>query len=87
LEGGHELALVDQAVLQGEQAEEEMAVSDGGHGMAPIDGGRSGSPQHRGPARELSSVGWIIAGRSWICLRAAERRRIAAIVPGWLRHP
>ena len=33
LEGGDELALVDQAVLQGEQAEEEVAVGgDGGHG-------------------------------------------------------
>ena len=30
LEGGDELALVDQAVLQGEQAEEQVAV--GGHG-------------------------------------------------------
>ena len=35
LEGGHELDLVDQAVLQGEQSEKEMAVGGGGHGMAP----------------------------------------------------
>jgi hypothetical protein len=32
LEGGDELALVDQAVLQGEQAEVEVALGgDGGH--------------------------------------------------------
>ena len=42
LEGGDELALVDQAVLKREQSEEEMAVGGGGHGMAPIVGGRSG---------------------------------------------
>ena len=37
LEGGDELGLVDQAVLQGEQAEEEVAV--GGHGASsPRDG-------------------------------------------------
>ena len=41
LEGGDELALVDQAVLEGEQAEEEVAVGGGGHGRAPIRG-RSG---------------------------------------------
>ena len=41
LEGGDKLALVDQAVLQGEQSEKEMAFS-GGHDMAPIVGGRSG---------------------------------------------
>ena len=35
LEGGDELALVDQAVLQREQAEEQVAVGgDGGHGAA-----------------------------------------------------
>ena len=33
LEGGHELDLVDQAVLQGEQAEEQVAIGgEGGHG-------------------------------------------------------
>ena len=42
LEGGHELALVDDPVLEGEQSEEEMAVGGGGHGKAPIGGGRSG---------------------------------------------
>ena len=43
LEGGDELALVDQAVLKREQSEEEMAVRGGGHGMAPIVVGRAGA--------------------------------------------
>ena len=45
LEGGDELALVDQAVLQGQQAEEQVAVGgDGGHGRAS---GRAGSDGDR----------------------------------------
>src|SRR5262249_52458862 len=41
-EGGDELALVDQADLQGEQAEEQVAVGgDGGHG-AGLPKGRHG---------------------------------------------
>ena len=35
VEGGHEYRLVDHAVLQGEQAEEEVAVGRHGHGHAP----------------------------------------------------
>jgi hypothetical protein len=86
LEGREELALVDQAVLKREHSEKEMAVSGGGHGMAPSGGSRSGEgPQHRGPARELSVVGWIIASPPWICARPAERCQPAAIVPGWVR--
>ncbi len=43
LEGGDELDLVDQAVLEREQSEQEMAVSSGGgHDRSPIVGGRSG---------------------------------------------
>ena len=34
MEGGDELSLLDQAVLQRQQAEEKVAV-DGGHGTAP----------------------------------------------------
>ena len=42
LEGGDELALVDQAVLQGEQAEEQVAVGgDGGHGAGLPEGRRT----------------------------------------------
>ncbi len=49
MEGEHELALVDQAVLKREQSEEAMAVGGGGHDMAPIIGGRSGAiPSLRG---------------------------------------
>src|SRR5262245_25360805 len=60
LEGGHELALVDQAVLQREQAEEQVAVSgDGGHGETP---GREAAPDpagHRGGARARGGVAWV----------------------------
>ena len=35
LEGGHELALVDDSVLKCEQSEEQMAVGASGHGEAP----------------------------------------------------
>ena len=49
LEGGDELALVDQAVLQGEQAEEQVAVGgDGGHG-AGLPEGRHGRWASRPP--------------------------------------
>ena len=63
LEGGDELALVDEAVLKREQSEQEMAVGGGGHGMAPIVVGRrdaqlltgSHGPRFRGrPARSPS---------------------------------
>jgi hypothetical protein len=41
LEGGDELALVNQAVLQGQQAEEEVAVGgEGGHGVGLLGGRR-----------------------------------------------
>ncbi len=46
LEGGHELALVDDAVLQSEQSEEEMAVGGGGHGEAPVHGVAPGTTGH-----------------------------------------
>ena len=70
LKGEHELALVDQAVLKREQSEQEMAVSGGGHGMVS-DRRRSiwRKPRHRGPARELSRLGWIIASPPCICIR------------------
>jgi hypothetical protein len=36
LEGSHELGLVDQAVLKGEQSKKQMAVGgDGSHGKTP----------------------------------------------------
>ena len=65
LEGGDELGLVDQAVLQGEQAEEQVAVGgDGGHG-AILPGGRHGrwpfGPRRRGPAAGACRIGWIIS--------------------------
>ena len=50
LEGGHELALVDQPVLQREQSEEEMA--GGGHGTSlpgSEPGRRAFVPRCRGP--------------------------------------
>ena len=58
LEGGDELALVDQAVLKREQSEEEMAVGGGGHGVAPIVVGRSGAgPGLRGRPRDQVASG------------------------------
>jgi hypothetical protein len=64
-EGGDELALVDQAVLQCEQSEEEMAVGgDGGHG-ASLPGAGHGrcavGPRRRGPAAVVRWIGWIIS--------------------------
>ena len=41
LEGGDQIALVDQPVLKCEQPEEEMAVRGGSHDIAPIVVGRS----------------------------------------------
>ena len=55
LEGEHELALVDQAVLKREQSEEEMAVGGGGHGMAPNSGGRSGAGPSLGAGPGIES--------------------------------
>jgi hypothetical protein len=43
LEGGDKLYLVDQAVLKGEQSEQEMAVGGSTHGVAPIVVGRAGT--------------------------------------------
>ncbi len=55
LEGGHELALVDQAVLEREQSEEEMAVGGGSHGTAPNSGGRSGAGPSLGAGPGITS--------------------------------
>jgi hypothetical protein len=54
LEGGHELGLVDQPVLQGEQSEQKVAVGgDGGHG-ASLPGlrysSRASGPRPQGPS-------------------------------------
>jgi hypothetical protein len=61
LEGGHELDLVNQAVLQSEQAEEQVTFGvDGGHG-AGLPEGRHGrwtsGPRHRGPAARCAGSG------------------------------
>ena len=64
LEGGDELALVDQAVLQRQQAEEQVAVGgDGGHGAGLREGRRwrwAFGPRRRGPAAGTRRIGWII---------------------------
>jgi hypothetical protein len=57
LEGGDELALVDQAVLEREQTEEEMSVGGGGHGKSPIVGGRSGGSPSLGAGPGIASRG------------------------------
>jgi hypothetical protein len=49
LERRDELTLVDDAVLQREQSEEQIAVGRGSHGEAPKSGGQSGAgPSLRG---------------------------------------
>ena len=83
LEGGHELALVDQARLKREQSEEEMAVGGGGHGEAPrhdvipgtTDHGH-GAPVARGASRR---------GYYRMHVRAVHPRRSALVTPGPLR--
>ena len=63
LEGGDELGLVDQAVLKGQQAEEQVAVGVDGHGTVSRGGGRlgegpglGGGPGIERRARGLSHV-------------------------------
>ncbi len=53
LEGGDELALVDQADLKRQQAEQEVAF--GGHGVPPVTWSRSGPPP---PGVGRSPIGW-----------------------------
>src|SRR5262249_55467615 len=64
LEGGHELDLVDQAVLEGEQAEEQVAIGgDGGQGSGLRAGRRGGwafVPRHgKPPSGRAGSVSII----------------------------
>ena len=78
LEGGDELGLVDQAVLEGEQTEEQVAVGgDGGHG-AGLPEGRHGrwasGPRRRGPPVGARRIGWIISRRISPCSPAAADR-------------
>ena len=64
LKGGHELALVDDPVLKGEQSEKEVSVSDGGHGTAPGQDVVPGEPNHgngarsRGERRDERIIAW-----------------------------
>ncbi len=51
LEGGHELALVDDPILQREESEEEMTVGIGGHGEAPVHGVAPAKPDRGHGAR------------------------------------
>ena len=69
LEGGDELRLVDQADLQRDQAEEEVAVGDVGHGRGsgPVgrsvgDGQLARVPPASGPARASRRVSPILGG-------------------------
>src|SRR5262249_31490638 len=65
LEGGDELALVDQAVLEGEQSEEQVAFGGGGGHGASLPGARHGrctvGPWRRGPAAAVRWIGSIIS--------------------------
>src|SRR5262249_57152778 len=60
LERGDNVALVDQPVLQREQAEEQVAVSgDGGHGEAPGRDAARDPAGHRAGARARGGVAWV----------------------------
>ncbi len=55
MERAHELRLLDEAGLQGQQSEEKMAVGGGGHGVAPIIVGRSGRRRPPWPVPGIAS--------------------------------
>ena len=83
LEGGDELALVDQAVLKREQSEEEMAVCGGSHGMAPNSGGRcvQAPASGAGPRIRSHRADYRKSARR-ICIRAGGHRRTADLAFG-----
>jgi hypothetical protein len=56
VEGGHELGLVDQADLEGQQAEEEVAVCVDGHRVCPRATVRGRDDQHFAPASRVGPV-------------------------------
>ena len=87
LESSDEGALVDQLVLKCDRSEKEMAVSRGGHGMAPIIGGRTDKGQSlRGrPGKSVASPGLSQVRRAF-AYEPPARRRPAAIVTAWVRH-
>jgi hypothetical protein len=65
LESGHELTLIDQANLKGEQSEKQVTVSgEGGHGVS-LPGARhvrcAVCPRHRGPAALVRWIGSIVS--------------------------
>ena len=55
-EGLHELPLIDQAVLEREQAEEQMAVGGSDHGDTPGNGVVTGNPRPREPRPFLAGA-------------------------------
>ena len=65
LEGGHELDLVDQAVLKGQQAEEKITIGDDGfHGVGLPEGRRLRCAfviRGRAPAATAHRIGWILS--------------------------
>jgi hypothetical protein len=78
LEGGDELDLVDQAVLEREQSEEKTAAGGGSHGVVPIVVGRAGAGAGlRGRPRDQ-----IASGRL-----SQVRRAFAYAPPGVVVEP
>jgi hypothetical protein len=64
LEGGDELDLIDDAVLEGERPKEEVAIGEGGHGAGPRKGRRARwtlGPRHREAGAAARRIDWIIA--------------------------
>src|SRR5690348_4078054 len=68
LEGGQELRLVDQAVLQGQEPEEELAVGGDGCHEVSLPGGRRGrsadGPRRRWPPLRYAASTELSHGRS-----------------------
>ena len=84
LEGGHELALVDEPVLEREQSEEEMAVGGGGHGEAPGHGVVPGTTDHGTEPGPGWGIGSVASGLFSHGVRAVPIFRSALVTPGQL---
>ena len=70
-------ALVDQAVLKGEQSEQEMAVGCGSHDMVPKSGDRSvrGPASGAGPGNKWHAANYLKSGLHLNCLLRDDARR------------
>ncbi len=72
LEGSDQLRLVDQSHLEGDEAEEEMAVGGVGHAAAPVVDNRS-AREHSTIEAHRALCGCIIASQSGNCIHDVSR--------------